>query len=98
MNTQQNIRQKLSSEGISNKLHELTYTIEQCQNDTDLNACMHTIGQVFDDVCSDLKRKVNTNKQSQPHIHSNETWFNDDCADRRVVFYRKLNKYRHDQK
>ena len=60
----------------------------------DINNCIQSLENIFNNVASPFVKKVSVNNSNDVTNYSNQPWYNNECYEKQQIFYRCLNKFR----
>ena len=88
----------LNSEIFIEKLNVWVDSVDNCCSANDIDVCITHFGDIFDDVLSPLfKRQHRSQGQEYFPSRIDKRWFNAECAEKRINFYRHLNIFRNNK-
>ena len=87
----------LSSDDILNKLKSFTFKVDNATCANDIDCRITRFSGIIEEVASPFKHNIHvSNSENSDDFHSckNSPWFNEECFDKRMLFYSCLNLYR----
>ena len=84
----------LSSDDILNKLQSFTFKVDNAACANDIDCCITSFSGIIEEVASPFKHNIRVSNSENSHdlqSCNNNPWFNEECFEKRRLFYSCLN-------
>jgi hypothetical protein len=90
-------KQALQSDGFINELDVLSHRLSFIENNDDIDNNLYSFYEALEHICNPIFSKT-TNRKSDKSKHKNkQTWFDENCREKRDIFFQILKLYNHDK-
>ena len=88
--------EKLDTSECKRKMIDLVDSLNDCTNGTNLDCCLESFECLFKDAANICLKNVNPISENDVERDSNKNlpWYNEECYEKKRIFYKTLNSYR----